>query len=198
MTTEHGPTAISRRGAVRSEAARLAILRATAALFTESGYDHLTMEGIAAQAGVAKQTIYRWWPTKGALIAECLLEGMLLPDRLVPPDTGDIRADLVAWLDEIFDVLTRPGGESLLRSLVAAAAENAEVGRRLRDSLGVASALVDRLAAAVAASQIDADAPRREIGEALGGAIILRALSREPVAPGDSALLVRAVLGAPD
>ncbi len=76
--------ALPRSGPVRSEAARRAILEATAALLAERGYDHLTIEGIAAAAGVGKQTIYRWWSSKGAVIAECLLEGMLLagPRRL--------------------------------------------------------------------------------------------------------------------
>ena len=52
--------------------------------FAERGYDHLTMEGIAATAGVGKQTVYRWWPSKGAVIAECLLEGKLLTQPLAP------------------------------------------------------------------------------------------------------------------
>jgi len=63
---------LPRSGPVRSEAARQAILEATARLLVERGYDHLTMEGIAATAGVGKQTVYRWWPSKGAVIAECL------------------------------------------------------------------------------------------------------------------------------
>jgi len=186
-----------RRGAQRSEAARVAILGATARLFAERGYDHLSMEGIAAEAGVAKQTIYRWWPSKGALVAECLLEGILLPTRFQPPDTGDIRADMIAWLHEIFTMLEHPEGAKLMRSLIAAAAENADVGRRLRDSLGVSSSLVERLRAAVDAGQLPRETGLQEVGEALVGVVILRALSRAPLAEGDERRLVDAVLGAP-
>ncbi len=67
--------ALARSGPVRSEAARLAILDAAVALFAERGYDHLTIEGIARRAGVGKQTIYRWWSSKGDVIAEAILEG---------------------------------------------------------------------------------------------------------------------------
>ena len=51
----------------------MAILEAAAALFAESGYEHLTIEGIARRAGVGKQTIYRWWSSKGDVIAEAIL-----------------------------------------------------------------------------------------------------------------------------
>ncbi|SDG70270.1 TetR/AcrR family transcriptional regulator [Microbacterium pygmaeum] len=184
-----------RRGARRSETARVAILAATVRLFATRGYDHLSIEGIAAEAGVAKQTIYRWWPSKGPLIAECMLEGMLLPGRFVPRDTGDVRADLAAWLDAIFGFLIDPTGESIFRSLISAAAENVEVGVRLRDSLGAASSLVERLGRGVEAGQIPPDAPLQEVSEALVGAVIVRALSRTPLAPGDPERLVDAVIG---
>jgi AcrR family transcriptional regulator len=184
-----------RQGPVRSEAARVAILEATARLFQIRGYEHLTMEGIAAEAGVGKQTIYRWWPSRAALVADCLLEGRLFSERFNFPSAGDLRADLVTWLDNVFGILEEPSGELLWRSLIAAATENEAVGRRLYESLGIGSSLVPRLRAAVEASDLRADAPVEEIGEALMGALILRALSRLPTQPGSAERLVDAVLG---
>ncbi|MCI2957071.1 TetR/AcrR family transcriptional regulator [Agromyces atrinae] len=184
-----------RQGPVRSEAARIAVLDATARLFASRGYDHMTMEGVAAEAGVSKQTIYRWWPSKGALVADCLLESRLLPNQLTLPDTGDVRADLTLWISTIFRVLDR-AGESLLRSLIAAAAENVEVGQRLHASLGMESSLTDRLRSAIDAGELRADAPLDEIGEALVGSLILRALSRQTVDEAGAARFVTAVLGA--
>lgn len=184
-----------RRGAARSETARLAILRATAHQFADRGYDQLTMEGIAAEAGVGKQTIYRWWPSKGALVAECLLEGMLMPDRFLPPDTGDVRADLTAWLDDVLAFIDDEHHEALLRSLVAAATENVEVGRRLDESIFAGSSLVMRLETAVEASDLRADAPIQEIIEALVGALVFRVLTRAAVTPGLAGRLVDAVMG---
>lgn len=186
----------TRSGPVRSEAARLAILSATAQLFAENGYDNLTMEGIAARAGVGKQTIYRWWDSKGALVAECLIEGRLPPEPLSLHNTGDIRRDLIDWVDLIFRTLSRPSGEGLLRSLIAAAAENADVGYRLRQSLAGAGSLVGRLEAALGtAPNLCPGGPLDEVADALIGAVILRALSRAPVGPGDSDRIVDVVLG---
>jgi AcrR family transcriptional regulator len=181
---------------VRSEAARQAILHATIELLAERGYDHLSIEGIAARAGVGKQTIYRWWPSKGAIIAECLLEGMLLSERLRPPDTGDIRRDLAAWLQRVFALLSSEEGEGLLRSLVAAAAEHAEVGRRLRDSLSGSDSIAGRLSRAIGTvPNLPVGAPVDEVADALIGAVILRALSRTVIEPDGIDRLLRAVLG---
>src|SRR5690606_9126745 len=120
-----------RRGATRSQAARAAILAATSSLIERLGYDRVTIEGIASAAGVGKQTIYRWWPSKSAVVAECLLEGALLPETYAPPDTGDIGADLTEWLQRVFDFIAAPGHEAMLRSLIAAAVDNPEVGEHL-------------------------------------------------------------------
>jgi len=184
-----------RQGPVRSEAARLAVLDATSRLFAVKGYDHFTMEGVAAEAGVSKQTIYRWWSSKGALIAESLLEGRLFPDQFIPTDTGDIRRDLGSWLHQVFTLAEEPQGEFLVRSLIAAAAENAEVGRRLNEQLGATDSLTERLQKAVDAGQLRADAPLAEVGEALVGAVIMRALSRTPTDPEAIDRLISVVLG---
>ena len=184
-----------RRGAPRSEAARLAILEATAALFAERGYDHLSIEGIAARAGVGKQTVYRWWSGKSALIAECLLEGMLLPDRFVLADSGDLRDDLTAWLTEVLGVLESEAGEGLFRSLIAAATENADVGSRLRESLADPRLFATRLRDARASGELRADLPIDDVSETVIGALIFRALAGAPSDPGFAARLVDLVLG---
>ena len=187
---------LPRSGPVRSEAARLAILNATVELLADRGYDHLSMEGIAARAGVGKQTIYRWWPSKGAVIAECLLEGMMFRAQLRLPDTGDIRRDLTMWLERVFALLDSKEGEGMLRALIAAAAEHAEVGRRLRDSLSGSDSISGRLTRAIGSvPNLPEGAPVDEVADALIGAVILRALSRTAIQPGDVDRLLDAVLG---
>jgi AcrR family transcriptional regulator len=183
------------RGATRSETARIAILEATAAQFTERGWDHLTIEGIAAAAGVGKQTIYRWWRSKSALVAECLLEGLLLPASFLPVDTGDVRADLTAWLDAILRFAEDPRTAELFRSLVAAAAEDEQVGHQLSDALGTPSSLQTRLESARAAGDLRPDAPLRELGDALVGAVIVRVIGRTTHHDEAAGLLVSAILG---
>ncbi|MFS0853315.1 TetR/AcrR family transcriptional regulator [Microbacterium sp. 179-I 3D4 NHS] len=172
MVNEH------RSGPVRSTAAREAILDATARLFHNQGYDRLTIEGIAKEAGVGKQTIYRWWPSRGALIGECLAEGRLIPVDFVVPDTGDLAADVETWLRSVLSILEAPEGGLLLRSLVAAATEDAGVGAHLGESLGVEKYLSSRLRAGIAAGQLPEDAPVEQLGRAILGAIIVESLGR--------------------
>lgn len=184
-----------RRGPVRSEAARVAILDATARLFEERGYDHLTMEGIAAEAHVGKQTIYRWWPSKGALVADCLLEGRLLAGGFTPVDSGDLHADLTAWLRIVLDFVEQEGGDRLVLSLIAAATDHPDVGTRLAEGLGANSLLRARFESAVAAGQLSPDRPLDELSELFVGVALVRALGRTPTDAAETRRIVDAVLG---
>lgn len=69
-----------------------AILGATLSLLSENGYHDLTMEGVASRAGVGKQTIYRWWSSKGELVGDAIAAHL---DLTPIPDLGDTRAELV-------------------------------------------------------------------------------------------------------
>ncbi|GAA2227109.1 TetR/AcrR family transcriptional regulator [Promicromonospora sukumoe] len=182
-----------RRGAARSETARRAILKAASSLFATRGYDHLTIEGIAAEAGVAKQTIYRWWPSKGSVVAEALLEGELLPGHFEVPATGDVRADLTAWLEDLSRFVDDPGNAPFIRSLVTAAAENADIGARLDEALG-GSELTTRVEDAVASGEIWARTPVQEVVDALVGAVVTRALRRVPATPDTAERFVHLLL----
>lgn len=164
---------------MRSTAAREAILDATARLFHNQGYDRLTIEGIAKEAGVGKQTIYRWWPSRGALIGECLVEGRLIPVDFVVPDTGDLADDVETWLRSVLSILEAPEGGALLRSLVAAATEDAGVGAHLGESLGVEKYLAERIRGGIRDGQLPPDAPVEQLGRAILGAIIVESLVRD-------------------
>jgi AcrR family transcriptional regulator len=83
-------------GRPRSEESERAILNATRALLHEGGFGELTIEEVARRAGVGKSTIYRRWPTKGTLVFESFMIQFL--GELPPPDTGNLRGDLLAVL----------------------------------------------------------------------------------------------------
>ena len=148
-------------------------------MFQEVGYEQLTIEGIAKRAGVGKQTIYRWWGSKSALIAECLTGGRLFPVDLAAPNTGDLAADVEEWISGVAAILESHSGESLLRSLVAAAAEDSEVGNHLTLGIGFELQLATRLRVGVRDGQLPEDAPIAELVQAIIGAFVIRALTRE-------------------
>jgi AcrR family transcriptional regulator len=87
-----GATTTPGRGRPRSSAADEAILGATRALLAEGGYDAVTMEAVAARAGVGKTTVYRRHSTRAGLVATALTASLL---RTMPEvDFGSLRADL--------------------------------------------------------------------------------------------------------
>src|SRR5579859_1166151 len=119
-------------GRPRSEASRQAILAAAMTLLAEAGYAELTIEGIAARAGVGKQTIYRWWPSKADVLLEA---GAVKADRFVPvDDQGSYRADLRAFLTASHAMANHPRFAGLLRALMAEAQLDPAFGERFRVS----------------------------------------------------------------
>ena len=84
------------RGRPRSAEAHKAILTAVIELLGEHGLQGLTIEAVAARAGVGKTTIYRRWKTKNELVLEAV--GQLRPTG-TPPDTGSLIGDLEALVE---------------------------------------------------------------------------------------------------
>jgi AcrR family transcriptional regulator len=85
-------TAAAPDTARRSARCHRAIVDATKALLDEQGYAATSIDQIARRAGVGKQTIYRWWPNKAAVVLEAHAEQAA--ERIGMPDTGDLRSDL--------------------------------------------------------------------------------------------------------
>ena len=103
-------------GRRRSERSHRAILQATQDLLLERSYREVTIEGVAARAGVGKQTIYRWWPSKAALVLEAYLTGA---DAVPPPRArATVRADVRALLGWLIAVLAEPTGGRVVAGLV--------------------------------------------------------------------------------
>ncbi|MGA4729946.1 TetR/AcrR family transcriptional regulator [Micromonospora taraxaci] len=113
----------------RNETSRRAILTAAFDLLQEVGYAKVSIEGIATRAGVGKQTIYRWWPSKGAVIFDAFLllsegaEGE--PPTL--PDTGDLAADLSLVLRATVEEMNDPRYEQPMRALATEITLDAEL-----------------------------------------------------------------------
>ncbi|MEU1256824.1 TetR/AcrR family transcriptional regulator [Streptomyces chartreusis] len=119
----------------RSEKSRRAIYDAALALVAEVGYPRTTIEGIAARAGVGKQTIYRWWSSKAEVLMEAFLDlgeqsvQAMGHEPYVIPDTGDLAADLKAVLRATVDELKDPRFEAPSRALAAEGVVNEQLGR---------------------------------------------------------------------
>jgi len=118
-------------GRRRNDAAKAAILDATFRLLSGVETEALTIDAIAAEAGVGRQTIYRWWPSKGAVVADALARHA----RVVVParDTGSFTQDLAAFFTDSFAGLENDSLANTLRQIVAEAQRDEHVARVLAD-----------------------------------------------------------------
>jgi AcrR family transcriptional regulator len=114
----------------RSEQARRSVLHAADGLLVERGFAQLTIEGIAARAGVAKQTIYRWWSSKTDVLMDAFIEDAA--EDLQPPNTGDLAQDLRVHLRRLALFLTDSDAGAVFRALAGQAQHDADLARRLR------------------------------------------------------------------
>jgi AcrR family transcriptional regulator len=140
---DSGPPRRPHTGRRRNDAAQDAILDATFRLLSGPTADAVTIDAIAAEAGVGRQTIYRWWPSKGAVVADALARHA----RVVVPDrhTGSFAGDLEAFLADSFAGLQDQGYAGRLRQIVAAGQHDEHVAQVLADFTAVRRAALRAL-----------------------------------------------------
>lgn len=117
-------------GRPRDDLARQAILTATTALLEEVGFDKFRIESLAARAGVAKTTIYRWWPNKGALALEAFMTGVA--PKIAFVETATPLDDLRTQVQKVGKLYRGKTGR-LLCELVALGQADADMHRHFLD-----------------------------------------------------------------
>jgi AcrR family transcriptional regulator len=103
-------------GRPRSSAADSAIMQAAVSLLSESGFEGVTMDGVARRAGVGRATVYRRWRTKESMIFDALSG---LAAEFDVPESGELRVDLFALARWLVDRLLREPAGRLLPQLAA-------------------------------------------------------------------------------
>ncbi|HUO14229.1 MAG TPA: TetR/AcrR family transcriptional regulator [Verrucomicrobiae bacterium] len=117
-------------GRPRSEQARKAILSATLKILADSGFPELTIEDVADRASVGKTTVYRWWPNKGALIADAFSHSTVRKLRF--PDTGSVRSDMSQQMQQLIKVFRSRRGR-IVSAMIAAGQGDEEIITAFRD-----------------------------------------------------------------
>ena len=115
----------------RNHRSHQAILKATAELLEEKGYRDICIEAIASRAGVGKQTIYRWWPSKAAVVMEAYSEKAT--QNIPTPDTGSVKQDLYQILQQLFAMLTTTTTGTAVTGLIAEAQMDASLAEAFRE-----------------------------------------------------------------
>lgn len=121
-------TLLSRgRGRRPAEEVRSHVLAAAARTLLNEGILAVTFERISQESGASKTTLYKWWPSPGALAAEAFFAHSEL--QLAFPDTGDLRADLISQLTAFVELWTRDKAGAAIAQLVGTAQLDPEVAR---------------------------------------------------------------------
>jgi AcrR family transcriptional regulator len=144
------------RGRPRSEKAEQAILGATLRMVAEYGVAGTTIEGVAAEAGVGKTTIYRRWDSKTELIVAAVSQ---MAPRGDPPDTGSLPGDLKALADRQRERLAGTGLLTVAPRVLAESMNDPELHQGFLDNVitplrGLIRTLIER---AIERGQLRAD-----------------------------------------
>jgi AcrR family transcriptional regulator len=168
-------SAAAPRGRPRSEAAHAAILDAALALMREGGYEAVTIEGVAMRAGVGKQTVYRRWSSREALLADAV--GRLVSEIRIP-DTGSTEGDLLALMRAAIRLYRDPANAALMPGLVAAMARSPRIANAVRGGVlaGRREGIGEVLDRAIARGDLRHDLDRELALDVLGGPLFYRLL----------------------
>lgn len=179
----------------RIERSHRLVRRAALAELAERGWGGLTIEGIAARAGVARSTVYRHWPSKLAVVSDALEVLNRQPPRR--PDGETPRERVEALLSHLAVAVIGSEVAPCIPALVEAAEQSADLRRLLHDfSTGRRRALVEAIAAGVEAGDFAPGTDPELAAESLSGAIFYRRLMLgEPFPPDRVDELADLVLG---
>lgn len=187
MAAEKGSAGRDSKGRAperRNEDARLAVLAAADELLVERGFGGVTVEGIAARAGVAKQTIYRWWPSKVDILLDTLVEEA--DRRLKIPEDGAVLDAVRAYVRALARFLAKEDAGKVLLALIGEAQHDADTAalfheRYLDPRRARERALLKR---GIAAGELPAGLNPDAALDALIGPLVYRALTGAPVSRG--------------
>jgi AcrR family transcriptional regulator len=164
------------RGRRPADEVRADVLRAVGNLLLTEGSAGLTFERVARLAGVSKTTLYKWWPSKGALALDGYFHAV--EPALAFPDTGDIRADLLSQLRAFAQVMTQTPGGRVLAELIGQSQTDPDLARAYRELYSAERRRLacDRMRKAQEVGQLRPEVDVRVLVDQLWGAVYNRLL----------------------
>jgi AcrR family transcriptional regulator len=165
-----------RPGRPRSERATAAILQAASELLDSRGLDGLSVDAIAARAGVSKATIYRWWPNKAAIVMDAVLS--VTAPQIPFPDTGSVSEDLRRQMRSVVRLFTKTTAGRALVALIAQSQHDPVTAAALHERFIVPrrAAAGDVLRRGIARGELRADLDIDTAIDTLYGALYYRLL----------------------
>ncbi|MEU5178991.1 TetR/AcrR family transcriptional regulator C-terminal ligand-binding domain-containing protein [Streptomyces longwoodensis] len=170
------------RGRRPADEVRADVFRAVGEVLLTEGIAGLTFERVARLSGVSKTTLYKWWPSKGALALDGYFHAV--EQTLAFEDTGDIRADLLHQLRAFVRIMTTTPAGRVVTELVGQSQTDEDLATAFRTLYSSERRRLagERLARAREQGQIRADVDVQVLVDQLWGAVYHRLLiPDEPV-----------------
>ncbi|WP_375491345.1 TetR/AcrR family transcriptional regulator [uncultured Jatrophihabitans sp.] len=199
MATEAGAATRRRAGRQRDHSRDAVILEATLAVLAEHGYDRMTIDLVAARAGMARATVYRRWPTKAELVLDAV--GRLSStdvgeiDAAQLPDTGTLREDMIAMIRPFDDEQQQIRIQAVIGLLVLARTDDrlaqAALGAGIGPWIDINRALMQR---AVDRGEFAPPADLETLAELIPMMCVSRAVQQLPITYEFSVALIDGVI----
>jgi TetR/AcrR family transcriptional regulator, regulator of autoinduction and epiphytic fitness len=158
----------------RVERSRRVILEAVLEELGAVGYGALTIEAVAARAGVGKSTIYRHWTGKLSLVEDAF---RTLKAQVLVPESGTLRERVIGILQQVAGLVEESTYSACMPALIDAAERDPQVREfHCRFSSERRAVLVDVLKEAVASGELPPHVDAELLADALVGPIVLRRL----------------------
>jgi AcrR family transcriptional regulator len=131
MARNRSASARPRTGNQRDPVLHQAIIAAATEVLAKEGPTRFTIEAVAKLAGCGKPTIYRWWPSRPALLLEVYEQAV--KQELLPPEGVDLAKDLAAMLRQVWRLWRQDSMGSLYRLILSEMMLEKEGARYLRE-----------------------------------------------------------------
>lgn len=170
------PAVRRKRGRPRDPDADGRILAAASALILMRGFESMTVDEVASNAGVGKATVYRRWSRKEDLAVAAMEQ--LYRDEIPSPDTGTIRGDLEAMFTSVLAFVNSPAGLDHVRTTIKESMRDDRISALYRDaSLRAEESATAVFERAIARGEVRADTPVRTSVQFLGALVATRVIS---------------------
>jgi AcrR family transcriptional regulator len=168
------------RGRPRDPKTDERIIEAAAALLRQRGFERMTVDAVAAEAGVGKATVYRRWPSKEDLAVAAMkrLYSVEMPDV----DTGSIRTDLAESYRAALTFVGSPEGEAYVKMSIAESVRDERIAALYRNATERAEGQARRMyLRAIERGEVRSDLDLDCCVQWLGGVIAVRAITNRPL-----------------
>jgi AcrR family transcriptional regulator len=167
------------RGRPRDPKTDERIIEAAAELLRQRGFERMTVDDVAARAGVGKATVYRRWPSKDDLAVAAMER--LYSVEMPQPDTGSIRTDLAENYRAVLTFVRSPQGSAYLKMSIAESVRDERIAALYRKATERAESQARKMyVRAMERGEIRTDVDLDCCVQWLGGLIAVRAITNRP------------------